>query len=129
DDLANLAVEEGPKRENVVIDAIGPETFTYRELVERIGRILGKPRPIVSLPPTLGYLAGRVLGAIVRDIVITREEIEGLMADLLYVDSPPAGTTKLTDWAAEHADWLGRRYASELARRRDRLSDYAAKER
>ncbi|MFH1268815.1 MAG: NAD-dependent epimerase/dehydratase family protein, partial [Planctomycetota bacterium] len=129
DDLANLAVEEGPKRENAVIDAIGPETFTYRELVEQIGRILGKPRPIVSLPPTLGYLAGWGLGAIVRDVVITRDEIEGLMADLLYVDSPPAGTTKLTDWAGEHADWLGQRYASELARRKDRLSDYAAKER
>ncbi|MFH1924575.1 MAG: hypothetical protein ABIP48_32380, partial [Planctomycetota bacterium] len=84
--------------------------------------------PIVSLPPTLGYLVGWVLGAIVRDVVITRDEIEGLMADLLYVDSPPAGTTKLTDWAGEHADWLGRRYASELARRKDRLSDYAARE-
>ncbi|OHB86370.1 MAG: epimerase [Planctomycetes bacterium RBG_16_64_12] len=120
DDLAHLAVEQGQKRENTVLDAIGPETFTYRQLVEQIGRILGKSRPIVSLPPALGYLAGLVLGAIVGDVVITREEIQGLMADLLYVDSPPTGTVKLTDWAAAHADWLGRRYASELARRRGR---------
>jgi NADH dehydrogenase len=56
--------------------------------------------------------------------MITRDEIRGLMADLLYVDAPPASHTKLTDWAREHADSLGVHYASELARRRDRDSDY-----
>jgi len=49
---------------------------------------------------------------------LTPEEIQGLMAELLYTDSPPAGTTKLTDWARDHAETLGRRYASELARRK-----------
>lgn len=126
DDLAELAVEQGQRRENTVVDAIGPDTFTYRGLVEEIGRIIGKPRPLVSLPPTVGYLAAVALGAIVGDVVITRQEIKGLMAGLLCVDSPPAGTTRLADWATEHAGSLGRRYAGELARRRDRSSDYAA---
>ena len=58
------------------------------------------------------------------DVTITREEIAGLMANLLYVDAPPAGMTRLTEWAAAHADLLGRRYASELARRRDRVAGY-----
>lgn len=127
DDLAAVAVEQGQSRENSVVEAIGPETFTYRGLVEAIGRIIGKPRRIVSVPPVLGYLVGAVVGRMVGDVIITREEIEGLMAGLLCVDAPPAGTTRLTDWAAEHAASLGRRYASELARRRDRLSDYAAR--
>lgn len=117
EDLARLAVEEGARRENTVIDAIGPETFTFRGLVETIADILGKKRPIVSVPSALGYLATRLMGKLVGDVVLTREEIRGLMADLLYVESPPAGTTKLTDWAAEHAETLGMRYASELARR------------
>jgi NADH dehydrogenase len=56
--------------------------------------------------------------------MITREEIKGLMADLLYVDSPPAGTTRLTDWIREHADLLGRNYTSELARRTDKTMEY-----
>jgi NADH dehydrogenase len=34
-----------------------------------------------------------------RDVAITREEIRRLMADLLCTNSPPAGTTKLTEWA------------------------------
>jgi NADH dehydrogenase len=56
--------------------------------------------------------------------MITREEITGLMASLLFVQSPPAGTTKLTEWASQNANGLGRRYASELARRRDRQKSY-----
>ena len=56
--------------------------------------------------------------------MITNEEIEGLMADLLYVDSLPAGSTKLTEWAQKHAGTLGLKYTSELARRRDRKSEY-----
>ena len=118
DDLAALAVREGVSRENCIIDAIGPETFTYRQLVQNIGAIIGEDKPIISMPPSIGYAIGAIIGKIVGDVVITREEIRGLMADLLHTDSPPAGPTRLTDWARAHADTLGRRYRSELARRR-----------
>jgi len=124
DDLARLAVEQGQTEQDCVIDAIGPETFTYRELVEQIGLIVGKARPIISVPPVIGYAVGTALGRLVGDVIITREEIEGLMANLLYVDSPPAGATRLTEWVRQHADTLGRRYASELARRRNRQQAY-----
>lgn len=117
DDLAALAVEQGRQRENCIIDAIGPETFTYRELALTIGKIIGKKRPVIGVPPLFGYLTGQVIGWLVNDVTITRPEIEGLMADLLYVDSPPAGTTRLTDWAKRHAATLGKQYANELARR------------
>lgn len=124
DDLAKLAVEQGRQRDNCIIDAIGPETFTYRELVETVSTIIGKRRWIVGVPPLMGYLAAAALGRLMGDVMITRDEIRGLMADLLYVDSPPAGETKLTEWARRHADHLGRRYASELARRKDRIGAY-----
>ena len=124
DDLASLAVEQGKKRENVVINAIGPESFTYRELVAKIGQLIGKERPIVSVPPWFGYAAGWLLGSLVGDVVVTKEEIEGLMADLLHVDALPAGRTVLTDWIRLHADTLGRSYTSELARRKDQVSAY-----
>ena len=124
DDLARLAVEQGESDQNCTLNAIGPETFTYRELVEQIGVLIGKPRRIMSIPPALGYAAAVVLGKILRDVMVTREEIQGLMAGLLYVDSAPTGQTKLTDWVRQHRDALGRRYASELARRRDRRQAY-----
>lgn len=124
DDLAALAVQQGGERENRVIDAIGPETFTYRALAETVGKIIGKSKPVISVPPSLGYAVGWIIGKFVGDVMITREEIAGLMANLLYVDSPPAGSTKLTDWAKERASSLGRHYTSELARRRDRQTEY-----
>ena len=65
-----------------------------------------------------------MIGKMVGDVMITREEIKGLMSDLLQVDSPPAGDTKLTQWAAENAERLGVRYASELSRRRNRAESY-----
>ena len=124
DDLAKLAVEQGQSRENVIIDAIGPETFTYRGLVEEIEAIIGKKRAVIGVPPALGYLVGAIIGRLVGDVLITQDEVEGLMADLLHTDSPPAGETKLTDWAREHAAELGHKYASELARRRNRKEAY-----
>ncbi len=124
EDLADLAVECGAAQENQIINAIGPETFTYRELVDTIGRLIGVQRPIISLPPQVGYWVGVAIGYLVGDVLITREEIAGLMANLLYVDSAPTEKTKLSEWAREHAHTLGRRYTSELARRKDRLSAY-----
>ena len=126
DDLAALAVAQGRERADAVIDAIGPETFTYRGLAEAIGGIIGCRRPVVSVPPALGYAVGWVIGKLVGDVMITREEIRGLMADLLYADAPAAGTTRLTDWARACAATLGRRYTSELARRRNRTAAYAS---
>lgn len=124
DDLAELAVQSGQDRENRVLNAIGSETFTYRELAATIARRIGVRRPIVSVPPAVGYWTGWLLGRWMGDVMITRDEIAGLMADLLWVDAPPTGKTRLTDWIEEHARELGRRYASELARRTDRAASY-----
>ncbi len=124
DDLASLAVQWGAASEDVILNVIGPETFTYRELVQTIGRLIGVRRPVIGVPPTMGYWAGRAVGALMGDVTITREEISGLMANLLYVTTPPTGTTKLSDWITAHASTLGRHYTSELARRRDRSGAY-----
>jgi len=124
-DLADLAAREAQAEGDRVIDAIGPETFTYRGLVQQIARILGLRRLIIGVPPIVGYMAARAMGAILGDAMLTREEVGGLMAGLLCTDSPPSGQTRLTEWAAAHRDTLGRKYASELARRRDRTMGYA----
>ena len=65
-----------------------------------------------------------IIGKMVKDVLITRDEIDGLMQDQLYVESEPVGKTKLTDWVHRHRETLGRQYASELARRLDRKSAY-----
>lgn len=124
EDLADLAVHHGGITGNEVVNAIGPETFTYRELVSMIAQNLGLQRPLIGIPPWLGFSAGWALGKILGDVMITWEEIQGLMRDLLYVNSPPAGSTRLTAWVSEHASTLGMRYASEMVRRIDRTTGY-----
>ena len=124
DDLAALAVDQSELADDVVIDTIGPETFTYREMVEVIGEIIGKRRPVISVSPAIGFFAAWILGKCVGDVIITREEIEGLMADLLVTESSPTGSARLTDWVHNNAEFLGKRYTSELARRRNRKAEY-----
>ncbi len=117
EDLARLAVEYGENDKNIIIDAIGPETFTYRELVTIIGKAIGKPRPIISIPPLCGFLIGRLTGVVQRDTVITWDEIKGLMSNLLFTNSPPAGNTRFSEWIKEHSQIIGIHYSSELQRR------------
>jgi len=124
EDLADLAVEAGQREGNEIIDAIGPETFTYRELVRTIALALGKRRLIVSISPELAYWSARLAGWLLKDVVVTREEIKGLIEERLYVDAPSAGATRFSEWVRDNRVWLGRRYANELGRRTDRNIDY-----
>jgi nucleoside-diphosphate-sugar epimerase len=124
DDLAMAAVGQITGETNQTIDAIGPETYFYREMVEMIAREIGSRAVIMSMPPMLAYQAVRVLGWTVGDVISTRDEIRGLMQERLYVRSPPLGATRLSDWVHASRRDIGRRYASELQRRLDRTSAY-----
>jgi uncharacterized protein YbjT (DUF2867 family) len=124
DDLAAAIVARIEGEANETVDAIGPETFRYRGLVEMIAREIDSGSLIVSMPPMLAFQGVRVLGWIVGDVINTRDEVKGLMQERLYVDSLPLGTTKLSDWVHAHRVKIGRQYASELQRRFDRVSPY-----
>jgi NADH dehydrogenase len=117
DDFAKLVVTDAGQSGNRIIDAIGPETFTYRGLVEMLREAMGLRTPIISVSQAIGHALTRFAGLFTRDVILTREEIGALMADLLCTQSEPLGMTRLSDWARAHADELGREYASELARR------------
>jgi len=124
DDLADLAVMHGESTEKITINTIGPETFTYKQLVQILSTILRKNRPIISVPPTLGYFGTWVFSKGLNDIILTRDEIVALMNNLLYIDAPPLGKTKLTHWVKQHSHTLGLKYTSELSRRTDRKNEY-----
>jgi NADH dehydrogenase len=121
DDLAGLAVEAGGQTGNTVRDAAGPETYTFEELVKLIARAVGSRARILRVPPWMMLLGARVLGRLVNDVVLTRDELAGLMANLLASEEPPAGYTRISEWLSSHASLVGVEYASELDRhyRRD----------
>lgn len=116
EDLAKLAVEGGMSRENKVIDAIGPETFTFNELMSLLKKTVNSKALLINMPSRIAYISSRMIGLLVRDIIMTWDEVLGLQANKLVTDSAPSGETKLSVWAAENVDHLGVIYANELTR-------------
>ncbi len=120
DDLAAVAVNEGQRNYNVTLDCIGPESPTYKQFIRQIAAAIGKKRLIVPTPKSLAYFGTEVIGKMLGDIIITRDELKALTDELLHVESPPVGTTRLSEWLDQNAYSLGRTYHSELKKRRQK---------
>ena len=116
EDVADICARSGPDVSNEVIDAVGPETFTFEELVRLIAQSIGRRPLFVHVPPAVAVTAATAIGRVVGDVVVTKDELEGLMAELVTTEGPPTGTRPLTEWLAQNAAVVGRRYASEVSR-------------
>jgi NADH dehydrogenase len=99
-----------------VIDAVGPERPTFRELVSVIKDAVGSHSQIVRVPGELVPAAARILGLALRDTLLTRDEYRGMVEGLADTDGPATGKIAVTRWIAENKDVLGRRYANEINR-------------
>jgi uncharacterized protein YbjT (DUF2867 family) len=116
EDVAEIAVNAAHRDEDVIVDAVGPDTYTFDELVRLIADKIRSKARIVHMSPRLALLLSRMAGYLVKDVMLTRDEAEGLMANLLVSDGPPTGQRRLGDWLDENADSVGAKYASELSR-------------
>ena len=116
DDLAQLALDAGYAQGNILWDAVGPDIFTFEEMVRLIGKTLGLNRSLLHVPPRLALTAAQFLSLLVGDVLLTPEEVDGLMAGLLVSSEPPRCKTRLKDWLEENKKGVGANYASELAR-------------
>jgi NADH dehydrogenase len=116
EDVAQVAVEAAQQEENLILDAAGPETYTFTEMVHLIRDAVVGRAHVVHLRPGLALALASLVGWLVVDELLTRDELDGLMANLLVSDSPPAGTKRLDEWLYEHANEVGARYASEMKR-------------
>jgi nucleoside-diphosphate-sugar epimerase len=114
EDLAEIAVAAGQNGANTVIDAVGPEIYRYIDLVCLIREEVGSRAPIAHMPPALALAFSWIIGSFVGDVVITRDEVAGLMENLLISDREPTGRTRLSEWLRKNANQIGVRYASEL---------------
>jgi len=116
EDMADLAVDAARADGNLVFDAVGPEIFSFNDLVRLIASRLGKNTRIVHFAPGLVRPMLRLLESFVGDVVLTREEIDGLLDNLLVSRQTPTGTTRLSEWLQRNASTVGAKYASELKR-------------
>ncbi len=116
EDFARLAAEQGASRSDAVLDAVGPEALGFDELVRRVRAAVGSRALLVPVPRSLLLGAARLVGAAVRDVVLTPDEIAGLTGNLLVSSAPPTAATRFSGWLAGNADRLGVEWASELRR-------------
>jgi len=116
EDVAEIAVNVAHRDEDAIVDAVGPDTYTFDELVRLIADKIRSKARIVHLSPALALFLSRMAGYLVKDVMLTRDEVEGLMANLLVSDGPPTGQRRLSDWLDENAGSVGAKYASELSR-------------
>jgi len=114
DDLAELVVDGVYRKEHYVWDVVGPDEFTFKEMVRLIGKTIGAQRPLIPLPPGVALFAAQILSLFVKDVMLTPEEVNGLMANLLVSKDPPRCKTRLADWLEQNKEHVGKKYASEL---------------
>lgn len=116
EDVASICADAADRADDVVLDAAGPETLTYEQVVLLVRAAVGSRSRVVHWPRGIVLALARVAGAARRDVLLTTEELAGLEASLLVSDRPPLGTASFRSWVAANGESLGRGYVSELAR-------------
>jgi uncharacterized protein YbjT (DUF2867 family) len=115
-DVAALAVEAAGRSEDLVVDAAGPDIYTFAELVEAIGAGSGSRSRLIRCPPSLVLSLAGIVGRIHGDVLVTQDELRALMASLLVSPEAPSGRLRFEDWLAENGEGLGSRFISERNR-------------
>jgi uncharacterized protein YbjT (DUF2867 family) len=115
-DAARVVVEALEATENVEVDAAGPEILSFADYVRLLARACGVRRRLVPLSAERALAALRVVESLLRDVVLTREELRGLEDELLVSRSPPLGRESVRDWLLAHGATLGRRYVNDRER-------------
>ena len=118
EDLAKLAVQAAQGNDNTEVDSFGPEIYSYKYLLRTVRARTDARCLIMPAPKSLAYAAGKFLGILLHDIVITKDEIRGLERNLLVSRSPvlPLCPTRLSEWLDQNGQRLGTAYANELSR-------------
>jgi NADH dehydrogenase len=116
EDLAQIAVAQANGTNGSIVDAIGPETFTFKEFLQLITTSLGRTTKLIHMPSPVGIAFGKMLGLFIRDVVLTENELRGLMQEMLTSTQMPNGLTRFTDWLEQNKDTVGASYSSEIAR-------------
>ena len=116
EDVAEVAVRAGGMAEDVTLDAGGPDILAFDEFVALVRHAVGSRALVVHLPVVASLAAARLIGLVVRDVVLTQHEVTELRRRLMFSAQPPSGTIRLADWLTANADGLGRHWANELDR-------------
>ncbi len=115
-DHASLLVQAGLESTDQIVDSAGPDIFTFEELVHLLRRAMGLHTVVLHMPAALAMVGATVAGRFTGDMMLTRDELDDLMRDILLSHEPARGRIRLADWLRTNADTVGRVYGSEVVR-------------
>ena len=116
DDTGEIIAEVAEDDQNVTVDAAGPQIMTFEKLVRATAEAIGRKARIVHVPPGVALAMLRILNRLVGEVILSRQELNGLMTERLVSHEPPRGQQDVIAWLRDHSSEVGRRYASEMDR-------------
>jgi uncharacterized protein YbjT (DUF2867 family) len=116
EDLASIAIAGAGQPGNLTLDAIGPEDYTFEHFIRLIANVLERKVIFLKTPPALGILLGKLIGFAMRDVILTRAELDGLMMNMLTSNQAPNGKTRFSNWLKLNKHEIGTTYSSEFKR-------------
>jgi uncharacterized protein YbjT (DUF2867 family) len=117
DDLATLCADLGAATEPArTVDAVGPQSLSFRQLVDEIRDAVGSRSVLLPIPGAFIPVLAGVLNLALRDTLLTGAEYASMAAGRADSAGPATGSIVFTDWVHAHGDELGRWYANELDR-------------
>lgn len=119
-DVAAIAVAAGLTRDNLTVDAAGPDILRFDELVRMLRKAVGSRAVLLRTAPALALLGARVAGFIAGEVLLTGEQLDDLRGEVLISHDPPRGTIRFTEWLPRQRAFLGLRYASAKTRHQPR---------
>ena len=115
-DLAAIAVGCASDSRPTVVDAIGPESLTFKEFLKLLAAKIRPGVKLVHVPPAMGIALGQIIGLAVGDVLLTKAELRGLMDGMLTSGQAANGSTRFSEWLEAHKEEVGSAYSSELGR-------------
>jgi uncharacterized protein YbjT (DUF2867 family) len=115
-DVADIAVRCGQAPGSTAVDAVGPERLAFKDFLRLIAEAVRPKILFLPMPPAVGIAFGRAIGWALGDVLLTADELRGLMRGLLASNQSPSGKIVFSKWLQANRDTIGRSYASELKR-------------
>ncbi len=115
-DMGRIIADAAESKENLKVDAAGPDILTYREFLGLLAQACGVNPLFISTPNWFSLAGIKSVEPFVGDVILTREELLGLQQELLISDKPPLGHESAVEWIKQNGDRLGRIYANDVKR-------------
>ena len=117
DDYAQLVADACRGTDTFTQDATGPDRIEFQELIRYIARTINARTQIVRLPIGVCHFLYGAASHLMRETILTLDELKGLSRNRLDSQEPPSGSISLTAWIKENAETIGSRFLREPRRR------------